>query len=348
MRQNQHHAMGAKKNKMRLITSALVSVVLPMAAGAAEWHFVPDEIPPGVPVSGIVIGAVLVDSIKRNEDYAEAQVAAFYTANLIEAIFAKSRKNSDYRAKLRAALATGRADAYAGMESSFLRRSLEGSAEDVRAQLVASEILIEDGYAPIFTQTIQVKCKSKAEFEYRFSQSTNWTWSALPRDGSEGRGVLLPFICDKAGMGQNAPAPPPPPSPEMVLLQQIFDMRVVPKWNFLGVRTEDDGRSYFVFFGADTIQRKETYTDVVTGSVKYHHGPNEPPNYPDELMPPNALISKVLEGRHRPESLSITHVDCNAATVLDYSEAKMFESQLVSYVCSHAMSRQTRGGNRHQ
>ena len=329
--------------KARLILAA-VAAALPMGVGAAEWHMVPDDVNPGVPIkTANVIGAVAVNSIKKNGDFAEAQIAVFYTYDLTEAVFSKatSDKNSDLGGKLKAAIDSGRPSAYAGMEQAFKYRGerlLSASDTGIRNLLVGSEILIDEGYARISTRTIQVQCESRLDFRYRYDASANWTLYGLPRDGSGTRGEMLPFICDKAGMGQSEPAPPPPPIPEMVRLQQIFRMEVLPKWKFLGVDTDLYGRRYFVFFAADTIEKKETYTDVVVASAQHQFGSVSGPS-------PDGFISGVQEGRYRPGSVYITHVHCDTERI--DPGPKLFETQLVSYVCAHQQNQPSSGTKRH-
>jgi hypothetical protein len=80
--------------KTKLITAA-VMVALPMMVGAAEWHLVPDDVTPDVPLTrGPVIGAVLVDSIKISGDHAEAQVSTFYNYDLVQTANAAITKPS--------------------------------------------------------------------------------------------------------------------------------------------------------------------------------------------------------------------------------------------------------------
>jgi hypothetical protein len=298
---------------------------------------VPDEavLSAGIPVDQRVIGAVAVDSIKRTGDYAEAQVAMFKSYDLIQAVRAKQKsKDSDLTSKLETAVASGRADAYVGIESSlyylpgFEAFSYGGDAQ-LRNALVAEEILIDEGYPPISTRTIQVQCKSKRDFEFRYDGRGNWVLYG----GAVRPGELLPFICDKAGIGQNEPAPPPPPSPEAALLQQIMKGEVLPKWKFLGINTDRSGRQYFVFFGADTIQTKEEYTDVVIANLQYHSSPTYGPS-------PEGVVSGFQEGRYRADSLTMAHVSCDKETIEDSGfGAKMFETQVVTYVCAHNQPR---------
>lgn len=128
-------------------------------------------------------------------------------------------------------------------------------------------------------------------------------------------------------------ASPPPPTPEMALFQQIVSGAVLPKWKFLGVNTDSYGRRDFVFFAADTIQKQKTdtiqkkkkYTDVFVGGLHEWYGSN-----------PGDLISGIQTGKYRTSSLSIIHVHCDTEDIGDdFSGAKMFETQLVSYVCAH-------------
>ena len=306
----------------------VVAVALPIAAVAAEWHMVPDEVYPDVPLTrGSVVGALLVNSIKKSGDHAEAQVSMFYSYDLAQAAISKvSAKDSDVRSKLDAAIASGRPSAYAGMEHLFTCAGfISYSDDEIRTLLVASEILIDEGYAPMSTRTIQVQCKSKLDFGYRYDESGNWALFSLPSDGSAKRGELYPFICDKAGMGQNERTLPPSPTPEMALLQQIASGVVLPKWKFLGVNTDGYGRRYFVFFAGNTMQKKKKYTDVVVGSLHSGYGSS-----------PEGLISGIQAGKYRPDSLNITHVHCDTEDIGDdFSGAKLFETQLVSYVCAH-------------
>jgi hypothetical protein len=138
---------------------------------------------------------------------------------------------------------------------------------------------------------------------------------------------MLPFMCDKVGMGQNPPAPPPPPDADMVQLQQIHDGVFLPRWKFLGVKDGQYGR-YFVFFGADTIKKKPMYTDVVVG---YWNAESR-----SGLSPEN-FISDVQEGKNsRQGNYAITHIHCDTENMDEnYSGAKLFETQLVAYVCAH-------------
>lgn len=307
----------------------MAAVALPITAGAAEWHMVPDEVYTDLPsITSPVIGAVLVDSIKKNGDHAEAQVSMFYNYDLAQAAITKyNDKHSDIRSKLEVAIANGRTDAYVGMEREFTYRGagfISSNNDDIRSLLVASEILIDEGYAPISTRTIQVQCQSKLDFGYRYDEHSNWGLYSLPSNGSAKRGGLYPFICDKAGMGQNERAVPPP-SPEVTLLQKINSGALRPKWKFLGVNTDRYDRRYFIFFAADTIQKKKQYTDVVVGSLQARHGSS-----------PEDLISGIEAGKYRSDSLSITHVNCTTEELIDdFSGAKMFETQLASYVCTH-------------
>jgi hypothetical protein len=323
------------KNKVTTLLTAVI-VGLPMTVGAAEWHMVPDDVVPDVPLSkGPVIGAVLVDSIRKNGDHVEAQVSMFYQYELVQtaltAINNPSGKYFDVKSKVKAAIANGRLNAYVGMEGQFKDRGagfLDSSDEDIRILLVTSEILIDEGYVPMSTRTIQVRCKSQLEFEDSYDGGGHWGLTALPRLPSNGNGSreqLYPFICDKVGLGQNALAPAPPPTPEMALLQQIANGTVLPKWKFLGVNIDQYGRKSFMFVAADTIQKKAKYADVVIASAEYGNSPN-----------PDMFISGVQEGKYRPGSLNYAHVHCDSESVDDYFPgAKMIETPLVSYVCSH-------------
>jgi hypothetical protein len=50
----------------------------------------------------------------------------------------------------------------------------------------------------------------------------------------------------------------------------------------------------------------------------------------------SGFISGFQEGKYRPGSLNISHVHCDTEGIGDdWSGAKMFETQLVSYVCAH-------------
>jgi hypothetical protein len=282
----------------------------------------------------------LVDSIRKSGDHAEAKVSMFYNYDLVQTAISKAReKGSDLRSKLQAAIASGRPGAYGGMERQFTERGagfLSSSDDDIRTLLVASELLIDEGYAPMSTRTIQVHCESKLDFEYRYDGNGNWAQLSLPSNGSANRGELYPFICDKAGMGQNERAPPPPPTPEMALLQDISSGGVLPKWKFLGVNTDRYGRRYFVFFAADTIQKKTGYTDVVVGSVENKSGLDD-----------SGFISGFQEGKYHAGILNFSHVDCDTEDIGDdFSGAKMFETQLVSYVCAHEQNQPRQGGKR--
>jgi hypothetical protein len=323
---------------IKRVTALLTVIILalPMMVGAAEWHMVPDEVYSDVPLTnGPVIGAVLVDSIKKIGDHAEAQVSMFYNYDLVqaatEAISKPGRKYSDVRSKTKAAIASGRLNVYVGIESLFKERGagfISSSDEDIRLLLVTSEILIDEGYAPMSTRIIQVRCKSQSEFEGSYDGGGHWgliVFPRLPQGGHGSREQLYPFICDKVGLGQNAPAPPPPPTPELALLQRIADGLVLPKWKFLGVNTNQYGRKSFMFVAADTIQKKGKYADVVIASAEYGNSPN-----------PDMFISGVQEGKYRPGALNYAHVHCDSESVDDYFPgAKVIETPLVSYVCSH-------------
>lgn len=118
----------------------------------------------------------------------------------------------------------------------------------------------------------------------------------------------------------------PTSDPGMVLLEQIAHSVVLPKWKFLGVRTDNYGRRYFIFFAADTIRSQEKFTDVVVGSAEYQYGTS---------MSPESLISGIQEGKYRPGALTFAHIRCETERIEGFSEAKMFEDQLVAYVCAH-------------
>jgi hypothetical protein len=116
--------------------------------------------------------------------------------------------------------------------------------------------------------------------------------------------------------------------PEMAQLQQIGSGAVLPKWKFLGDYTDEYGQMKFVFFAANTIQKKKAYTDVVVGN--WHNRSRAGDS-------PESVISDIQEGKILANSLTITHVHCDTEVIssLDFSGAKMFEMQLVSYVCAH-------------
>jgi hypothetical protein len=194
----------------------ILAASLPVLARSEPWHMVPDEVNAGVPIKGgFVIGAVPESSIRRDGPYAEARVAMFYAYDLIQAAIAQENSGDEpFRARLQAALASGRANTYVGMERSFTNQGgtlfyLDMSDDKIRAALLAQEILVDQGYSPISMRTVEIKCKSRLDFEYRYAGDRNWILVGMPRNGSGSRGELLPFVCDRLGMGQNTPVPPP-------------------------------------------------------------------------------------------------------------------------------------------
>lgn len=122
----------------------------------------------------------------------------------------------------------------------------------------------------------------------------------------------------------------------MELLERIAHLQTLPKWKFLGLRTDNYERQYFVFFGADTIQQTARFTDVVVAYTQYQKGYGFPSS-------PEAFISALQEGQRRQEAVVIAHIDCAAERIEGFSEAKMFEDQLVTYVCAHNSPKKAEG-----
>jgi hypothetical protein len=168
---------------------------------------------------------------------------------------------------MKAAIDAGRANTYLGSEHAFGRQFgvQLNSADDMRALLVVSEVIVDQGFPRIATRTIHVRCFSRTEFSYNFDSTVlpSFATVTMPSDGSGDLGSMLPFVCDRAGIGQNPP--PPPPDADMVELGQIFQGSL-PKWKFfLGIKDDEYHQRTFVFFGADTIKKKPTDTDVIVG-----------------------------------------------------------------------------------
>jgi hypothetical protein len=111
------------------------------------------------------------------------------------------------------------------------------------------------------------------------------------------------------------------------LLEKIEHTSYLPKWKFLGVRTDNYGRNYYMFFGADTIRTAEKYLDVVIGAVEYRSG---------FATSPELFVSGVQQGKYKLGGLTIAQIDCTDELIAGYSDAKLFEDHVASFVCAHA------------
>ena len=81
----------------------------------------------------------------------------------------------------------------------------------------------------------------------------------------------------------------------------------------------------FVFFGADTIKNKPMYTDVIVGYWQAVSG-----------ISPEKFIAEIQDGERARGNLAITHVHCDSESIDEnFSGAKLYETQLVTYVCVH-------------
>jgi len=314
--------------QMKKMVVGLICTLVAISAFSAEWHLVPDEVYADVPLTqGPIIGAIKIDTIKKNGNFAEAQIAMFYNYDLVQDTVAKlNDRGSDVNQKMTEALKTDRPYSYVGIDKKFQNRGagfINLQDNQLIPILLASEIVIEEGYRPMSVRTIQIQCVDRLNFKFRYSEQDRWSQTYIGTNNDPRHNGLFPFICDKVGLGQNDPAPPAPPSPEMKLLQQIGSGLVLPAWKFLGVYSDGYNKKNFIFYAKDTIKKKKEYTDVVVGSFEAGSNDSAP-----------LFITMVQQGRYRSNSLNITHVHCDTETIgMDVSGAKVFESQLISAVC---------------
>ena len=91
--------------------------------------------------------------------------------------------------------------------------------------------------------------------------------------------------------------------PDKALIEKINHSEFLPKWRFLGIRTDNYGRSYFVFFGADTIRPADKYLNVIVASAEYRTG---------FATSPELFVSGFQEGHYRPSGLTVAQIDCSS------------------------------------
>jgi hypothetical protein len=114
---------------------------------------------------------------------------------------------------------------------------------------------------------------------------------------------------------------------QKALIEKISHGDLLPKWRFLGIRTDNYGRSYYVFFAADTIRPADKHLSVIVGSAEYRTG---------FTTSPELFVSGVQEGHYRPGGLAAAEIDCASELIVGYSDAKLFEDHIAGFVCAHA------------
>lgn len=110
----------------------------------------------------------------------------------------------------------------------------------------------------------------------------------------------------------------------METLEHVAHGQRLPRWKLLGQTADKYGRQFLVFFASDVMRRENGTIDTLINKIDLPAGMNA-----------DAAASAVQAGTLKPGALMFAHVDCAQETIgSDFTGAKMFETQLVSYVCT--------------